>query len=127
MGRTVNLATVWGACATEKGRQFRQMSTDLSEFFPMSFCIEERVAGTAMSQATRSAGARHLKHFFEKKIRFYCWNSNTTELWFKKNQPTPRPAKQSKAKPQNIDSARPVIFRPFSVGPKGRVAPAPVL
>ncbi len=32
-----------GACATEKGRQFRQMSTDLSDFFPMTFCIEERV------------------------------------------------------------------------------------
>ena len=29
MGHTVNLATVWGACATEKGRQFRQMSMDL--------------------------------------------------------------------------------------------------
>jgi hypothetical protein len=40
MEHTGNLATVWGACATEKGRQFRQMSMDLSEFFPMIFCIE---------------------------------------------------------------------------------------
>ncbi len=33
-----------GACAsTEKGRQFRQMSTDLSEIFPMIFCIERVV------------------------------------------------------------------------------------
>ena len=62
MGHSVNLATVWGACATEKGRQFRQMSTDLSDFFPMSFCIEERVTGKAMSQATRSAG-HAIKHF----------------------------------------------------------------
>ena len=45
MGHSVNLATVWGACATEKGRQFRQMSMDLSDFFPMIFCIEERVTG----------------------------------------------------------------------------------
>ena len=45
MGHTANLATVWGACATEKGRQFRQMSKDLSEFFAMIFCIEERVTG----------------------------------------------------------------------------------
>ena len=53
MGHTANLATVWGACATEKGRQFRQMSMDLSEFVPMIFCIERVSPGTAMSQATR--------------------------------------------------------------------------
>ncbi len=28
-GHSVNLTTFWGACATEKGRQFRQMSMDL--------------------------------------------------------------------------------------------------
>ena len=56
MGHSVNLATVWGACATEKGRQFRQMSMDLSEIFPMIFCGEERVYGdgnVTVSQATR--------------------------------------------------------------------------
>jgi hypothetical protein len=65
MGRTVNLATVWGACATEKGRQFRQMSTDLSDLFPMIFCIEESVTGTAMSQATRVGRAHAIKLEFQ--------------------------------------------------------------
>ena len=45
MEHTVNLTTLWGACATEKVRQFGQMSKDLSEFFAMVFCIEERVHG----------------------------------------------------------------------------------
>ena len=45
MEHTVNLTTLCGACATEKVRQFRQMSKDLSEFFAMVFCIEERVHG----------------------------------------------------------------------------------
>ena len=65
MGHTVNLATVWGACATEKGRQFRQMSTDLSDLFPMIFCIEESVTGTAMSQATRVGRAHAIKLDFQ--------------------------------------------------------------
>jgi hypothetical protein len=45
MGHSVNQATVWGAYATEKGRQIRKMSMDLSDFFPMIFSIEERVTG----------------------------------------------------------------------------------
>ncbi len=60
MGRTVNLATVWGACATEKGRQFRQMSTDLSDFFPMIFCIEESV--TADGNVTGHKGRQGTRH-----------------------------------------------------------------
>ena len=67
MGHSVNRAAVWGACATEKGRQFRQMSTDLSDLFPMIFCIEESVTvtGTAMSQATRVGRAHAIKLEFQ--------------------------------------------------------------
>jgi hypothetical protein len=68
MGHTVNLATVWGACATEKGRQFRQMSTDLSEFCPMNFCIEERVTGNGNVTGHKV-----------KKDPFFCHNFYSTE------------------------------------------------
>ena len=41
------------------------MSTDLSDFFPMIFCIEESVTGTAMSQATRVGRAHAIKLEFQ--------------------------------------------------------------
>ena len=80
MEHTGNLATVWGACATEKGRQFRQMSMDLSEFFPMIFCGDEErvtngnVTGHKGRQGTPSPSS--------------TWKKNTSlllELWFKKS------------------------------------------
>jgi hypothetical protein len=66
MGHTVNLATVWGACATEKGRQFRQMSTDLSEYFPVIFCGEERVTGNGNVTGHKGRQGHAIKHFKNK-------------------------------------------------------------